>query len=110
MTDLRTATIRLAHANPELRPHLLPLLASTKQAVQSFKQVNPPSSRQYTTEFAVGHGDVVSVGKNRRGQYFFQDAMGMTYSHTDKGRFFMALRDAGLSMNVANAALAQVDS
>ena len=34
MTDLhlRQATIRLAHANPEMRPHLLPLLASTREA------------------------------------------------------------------------------
>ena len=34
MNTLRTATIKLAHANPELRPHLLPILAegSPKQA------------------------------------------------------------------------------
>ncbi len=36
MSDtLRTATIRLAYANPELRPHLLPLLA--KEAADSDK-------------------------------------------------------------------------
>lgn len=29
MSDLRKRTIRLAHANPELRPHLLPLLRKT---------------------------------------------------------------------------------
>jgi len=32
MNDLRNATIRLASENPELRSHLLPLLANTKQA------------------------------------------------------------------------------
>lgn len=29
---LRSGLIRLAHANPELRPHLLPILASSKTA------------------------------------------------------------------------------
>lgn len=28
MSDLRSKIIRLAHANPELRPHLLPILTS----------------------------------------------------------------------------------
>lgn len=33
MSDLRTRLVRLAHADPSLRPHLLPILASTaKQA------------------------------------------------------------------------------
>ena len=32
---LRTATIRLAHANPNLRPHLLPLLVGTGSKVAS---------------------------------------------------------------------------
>jgi len=32
MTDLRSKVIRLAHQNPELRPHLLPLLKESKTA------------------------------------------------------------------------------
>lgn len=36
LNDLRSRTIRLAHANPELRPHLLPLLAKTAGDVIPF--------------------------------------------------------------------------
>lgn len=32
MSNLRQKLIRLAHANPKVRPHLLPLLASDKTA------------------------------------------------------------------------------
>lgn len=32
MSDLRKKVIRLAHLNPALRPHLLPLLKEQKQA------------------------------------------------------------------------------
>ena len=39
MSTLRTATIRLAYENPELRPHLLPLL--TKQADQLDTSISP---------------------------------------------------------------------
>lgn len=31
MSDLRSKVIRLAHQNPELRPHLLPLLKEARQ-------------------------------------------------------------------------------
>lgn len=41
-TQLRRGLIRLAHTNPELRPHLLPLL---KQASQSKKAHGPVSMR-----------------------------------------------------------------
>jgi len=37
--SLRTKLIRLAHANPELRPHLLPLLRSSKQAKIAPKKI-----------------------------------------------------------------------
>ena len=33
MSDLRTRLIRLAHSNPELRPHVLPLVAAAKLPV-----------------------------------------------------------------------------
>ncbi len=34
MSTLRTSPIRLAHANPELRPHLLPLIAEGRTAAK----------------------------------------------------------------------------
>ena len=38
MATLRSSLIRLAHQNPELRPHLLPLLSVDKQAALSLKK------------------------------------------------------------------------
>jgi hypothetical protein len=53
--SLRKAIIRLAHAKPELRPHLLPLLkeANWKGNTQLFRQIK-------TKARAAGH-DVQSV-------------------------------------------------
>ena len=36
MTDLRSKLIRLAHQNPELRPHILPLLKTAGESVLDY--------------------------------------------------------------------------
>lgn len=47
MSSLRAATIRLAHENPELRPHLLPLLSKTASrtaSMEGWKREEKPGS------------------------------------------------------------------
>jgi len=39
MSDLRSRIVRLAHARPELRPHLLPLVEGSKQAASGVPSV-----------------------------------------------------------------------
>jgi hypothetical protein len=58
-------------------------------------------------EVKVNLGDVASVGK--KGKYFFwRHTNGLKNSYTDEGKFFMSLRDAGLSMNDANRLTTQL--
>jgi hypothetical protein len=40
MSDLRNKIIRLAHANPELRPHLLPLLKEGTQEKSALREMS----------------------------------------------------------------------
>lgn len=49
MSTLRSKVIRLAHSNPSLRPHLLPLLRG-KQAAAQWKDVSPEDMSQETLD------------------------------------------------------------
>lgn len=44
MSDLRSATIRLAHANPELREHLLPLLKTASVRKPLYGHTSPQTA------------------------------------------------------------------
>ena len=56
----------------------------------------------------VHSGNVETVGF-KGGRYFWRHACGLTNSYTHKGRFFMALRDAGLRLAMANDLVERVD-
>lgn len=62
MSDLRRRLIRLAHANPQIRPHLLPLLGLPRQA----KMQNEEALRlvQISLENASNIVDDVVYGKS----------------------------------------------
>ena len=62
-TNLRTRLIRLAHANPSLRPHLLPLLASartgtefaTQEALADYLKEHPDADKSKHSVKEQGH-------------------------------------------------------
>ena len=49
----------------------------------------------------VNQGNVASVGF-KGGRYYWRHTCGLTNSYTNKGRFFMALREAGLRLALAS--------
>ncbi len=56
----------------------------------------------------VNQGIVACVGL-KGGRYYWRHSCGLTASYTDKGRFFMALMDAGLRLALANDLTERVD-
>jgi len=50
MSDLRSRLIRLAHAKPELRPDLLPLLKQGAKQLPPFEKLTP-AQREKATEY-----------------------------------------------------------
>ena len=57
---------------------------------------------------SVQSGNVEAVGF-KGGRYFWRHTCGLTNSYTHKGRFVMALRDAGLRLALASDLVEQVD-
>jgi hypothetical protein len=68
MTDLRSRTIRLAHANPDLRQHLIPLITSrvamefdTQEALDKYLEAHPNADKSKhkvkDTSDDGGHGE-----------------------------------------------------
>lgn len=69
MTDLRSRTIRLAHANPDLRSHLIPLITSrvamefdTQEALDKYLEAHPGADKSKhkvkdTSDDGHGHGE-----------------------------------------------------
>jgi hypothetical protein len=88
MDDLRKAVIRLAHENPELRPHLLPLLKqgarrkSAPQAAREIKRLLEKGDQKKATEMYYAYvGDYDDAGHKNRSTRLWN--LGVGYAGQD---------------------------
>jgi len=68
--DLRSQVIKLAHANPELRPHLLPLLEQTEKVASSWEPVVGAGLEKFRRVFGQPERDQVTAKKFGRKTVF----------------------------------------
>jgi len=97
--SLRAATIRLAASNPELRPHLLPLLDASREAsARSVTSAESLVSRSIT-DFDFPDTPKVKPSAERLAWRAFEDASGTMAEQIEASDLFRAW-PAGVSIRV----------
>lgn len=92
MTTLRTSLIRLAHQQPALRPHLLPLLTRTAGAINPSVSLWSKADRTYAIKLVTRKGETLWTGDGWKHSmdFFREDAPLLFASEADARKELVA--------------------